>query len=621
MPGIVGMISGLSPVVCRRKISAMIETMLHEPFYRSGIYSNEELGVYAGWVVHEGGFSDCMPVANEEKNVFMVVSGENFVDRSELRDLKTRGHEFNEEDGSSLVHLYEENPEGFFRDLNGLLSGLVVDIRSRRATLFNDRYGCSRIYYHQNREGFLFSSEAKPLLRICPELREIDPIALGEYFSCGCVLENRSLFKNVNILPAGSAWGHLGSGEWEKRKYFSPEQWEEGDPLECTEFRVQLKENLSRIIPRYLQGKQRVAVSLTGGLDSRLIMSFVDGSCETLPCFTFGAENRDSLDVKISRQVATACNQEHTTLRLGREFLSRFSEEALKTVYISEGGLSACGAYEHFLNAKAREIAPIRLTGNWGSELLRGARAFKAYLPYRDTFQPDFYRHIEAATGTFSRIAQVQNPTFSLFVQAPWQGFGRLSVEQSQLTQRTPYMDKDFVRLVYRARKEDRSSDRVSLQVIGEARPGLLQIRTDRGAGGNSAALSWLYRSFHETAFRLEYYCGHGMPRWLSRWEKGLKLLQYERVILGRYKFHQFRKWFQNELSGYLKETALDGRTLGRGFLNAKRFEEMIQKHIRGEENYLYEIDKILTVELVHRLFVDDFVNLNDHYRGASTPY
>ncbi|MDD5203883.1 MAG: asparagine synthase-related protein, partial [Desulfobacterales bacterium] len=621
MPGIVGMISGLPPDRCRRMLSAMIGTMLHEPFYRSGLYANEELGVYAGWVCHEGSFSDCMPVANEEKNVFMVVSGENFADRSELRVLKSRGHEFNGEDATSLVHLYEEDPDDFFRELNGLLSGVIVDLRENRVTLFNDRFGSHRLYYHENQEGFLFSSEAKSLLSVCPELREIDPAALGEYFSCGCVLENRSLFKNLKILPGGSAWTCLRSGGWERKQYFTPEEWENSEPLEGGEFCEQLKENLTRVIPRYLQGKQPVAISLTGGLDSRLIMAFVDGKSARLPCFTFGSENRDSLDVTISRQVARACSQEHTVLRLGGEFLSRFPEEALRTVYISEGGLSGCGSYEHYLNAKAREIAPVRLTGNWGSELLRGARAFKAYLPYRETFNPDFYKHIEKATGTFARIGKVPNLTFSLFRQAPWQGFGRLAVEQSQLTQRTPYMDKDFAELVYRARREDLSSDRVSLQVIGEAKPGLLEIRTDRGAAGKSGpAFSWLHRAFHETAFRMEYYCGHGMPRWLSRWDKALKRLHYERLILGRYKFHQFRRWFQGELAGYLREMVLDKRTLGRPFLNPKRLEGMVHKHIRGDENYLNELDKILSVELVHRLFVDEFVNLNERARGGSRP-
>ena len=40
-----------------------------------------------------------------------------------------------------------------------------------------------RIYYHEGKDEFLFCSEAKPLLKVKPELRELDMQALGEFIS------------------------------------------------------------------------------------------------------------------------------------------------------------------------------------------------------------------------------------------------------------------------------------------------------------------------------------------------------------------------------------------------------------------------------------------------------
>ena len=40
-----------------------------------------------------------------------------------------------------------------------------------------------RIYYHEGKDEFLFGSEAKPLLKVKPELRELDMQALGEFIS------------------------------------------------------------------------------------------------------------------------------------------------------------------------------------------------------------------------------------------------------------------------------------------------------------------------------------------------------------------------------------------------------------------------------------------------------
>lgn len=606
MPGIFGLISRKEPGSCRATLERMRGAMIQEPFYGGGTYVHEGLGLYAGWTCHKGSYSDGMPIFNEKRDVALILSGESFIAPAVLSRIKSEGHGLNGRGAAYLVHLYEEDPEKFFQEMNGWFNGLIVDLRKPALILFNDRFGIHRVYYREEREEFFFSSEAKSLLRVRPSLREIDPRGLGERFSCGCVLENRTLFRGLELLPGGSAWVFQHSTSPKRRSYFRPEEWEEGEALSRESFIEKLREVLGRIVPLYLGGGQPIGVSLTGGLDSRIIMAFIDPAVK-VHCYTFGSEGRDSLDVRISRQVAQVCGQEHSVIRLGKEYLARFPKDAERTVLISDGGLDACGSYELYLNEKAREIAPVRLTGNWGSELLRGARGFKAGRPWRKVFDPAFYEHIEEATRTFSRISWAQDLTFSLFRQAPWHYYGRLSVEQSQLTQRTPYMDKEFAGLVYRARKQDRSSDGVSLNLISRVNPVLLKFRTDRGAGGDSGPLSsWFWRLLYETGFKAEYYCGHGMPRWLSRRDRTLKrVVPYDKLFLGKHKFHNFRKWFQEDLSGYVREMLLDPRTLGRAHLNRSAVGEMVEKHIRGDENYLNEINLIITAELIHRLFLD----------------
>jgi len=39
--------------------------------------------------------------------------------------------------------------------------------------------------------------------------------------------------------------------------------------------------------------------------------------------------------------------------------------------------------------------------------------------------------------------------------------------------------------------------------------------------------------------------------------------------------------------------------------LNKDFLQEMVKNHIRGNCNYTTEIHKILTIELIHRLFID----------------
>ena len=80
MPGIAGIVSSLPSDRAQRDLAQMLRCMEHEPFYHSGIYVNQQLGLYVGWVCHEQSFADCMPVFNEKRDRVLIFAGENFAD-------------------------------------------------------------------------------------------------------------------------------------------------------------------------------------------------------------------------------------------------------------------------------------------------------------------------------------------------------------------------------------------------------------------------------------------------------------------------------------------------------------------------------------------------------------
>ena len=132
--------------------------------------------------------------------------------------------------------------------------------------LFNDRYGMQRLYYHESKDAFYFAAEAKAILAVRPELRRIDPRGLGEFVSCGTVLENRTLFDGIDVLPPASAWVFRNGSLERKSSYFHPREWEEQETLDPESYYRELREVFSRNLPRYFNGHERIAMSLTGGL-------------------------------------------------------------------------------------------------------------------------------------------------------------------------------------------------------------------------------------------------------------------------------------------------------------------------------------------------------------------
>jgi asparagine synthase (glutamine-hydrolysing) len=452
-----------------------------------------------------------------------------------------------------------------------------------------------------------FSSEAKSLLLVDPELRELDMKGLGEVFSFGCVLENRTLFSDVFLLPPGSVWTHGAGNGLRKESYFKPDIWENQPFMEEEAFYQEFKETFVSILPGYLNTPRQTALSLTGGLDTRMILACMTVPPGALPCYTFGGMGRDSFDVKISRRIAEACHQPHEVLALGRDFFSEFPRLAEKTVYVTDGCLNVSGSVELYVNRLAKEIAPVRLTGNYGSEILRGARDLEAQPARRGLFEGAFEECINSAAVTLGEHCRGHRITFAAFMQAPWYQYRRLALEQSQLTLRSPFLDNDLVRLMYRAPAAVLDSSSLSWRLIREANPRLANIMTDRGVGGGPGALfTGLASLYREFLFKGDYAFDYGMPQWLASLDHGLLApLHVERLFLGWHKFYHFRVWFRDQLSGYVKEVLLDPGSLKRPYLNGRFAEKMVLDHTSGRLNYTAEINTLLTVELLQRLMIE----------------
>src|SRR6266478_3115415 len=160
MPGIVGIITRMPREEAERELLQMVEALCHEKFYVTGMWAEESMGVYVGWVARKHSFSDGMPLRNERGDVVLVFSGEEFPEPGTAQRLKKSGHHLEHAESSYLVHLYEE-VSSFPAALNGRFQGLLVDRRQPIAVLFNDRYGMHRLYYHESKEGFYFAAEAK----------------------------------------------------------------------------------------------------------------------------------------------------------------------------------------------------------------------------------------------------------------------------------------------------------------------------------------------------------------------------------------------------------------------------------------------------------------------------
>jgi asparagine synthase (glutamine-hydrolysing) len=603
MPGITGIIGRERADIRAESIERMLGVMTREAFYRSGLVLDDTAGIAVGWTAHAGGFAAANPVWNDARTIAMIVSGEDFTEEATIARYRRLGDPNSGHSASYLVGWYEAlGLESFLRSLNGHVSGVIVDLRDNKVHLFNDRFGLARVYVHEGRDAVYFASEAKSILRVVPETRRLDPRGVAEYSACGCVLENRTLFAGMALLPAASCWTFSSGTLKGKRTYFDHAEWEDQPRLDEADYAQRLSETFARIVPKYLRGDQRIGMSLTGGIDGRMIMACADVSAGEMPCYTFGGPYRECQDVLLARRVALSCRQPHEVITVGDDFIRQFTGLAAESIYLSDGAMDVTGSVELYVNRLARGIAPIRLTGNYGSEILRSNVAFKAQPLDAKLFSKPYLALGEQASATYAEAARGRALSLITRKQVPWHHHSRLSLEQSQLTMRSPYLDNELVALAYRAPDGQEASKAPALRFVADRAAALARIPTDRGLLHRPVPVATkLNHIVQEFTFRAEYAYDYGMPQWLARLDHAAAWLHLERLFLGRQKFYHFRVWYRDLLGGPIRSVLLDPRSLARDHVSADGLEQIVKEHLAGTRNHTTAIHQAMSIEFIYR--------------------
>ena len=211
MPGIVGLITRIPRKCAEEKLAAMVGALRHEFSYITGTWSDEQSGVYCGWVARAGSFSANMPLCDPSGEAVLIFSGEDYSRCASSAPMAVRS---DGQDGPGYLLQRRHDDPAFPASLNGRFQGLLVDRPRGGALLFNDRYGMHRVYYHESADAFYFAAEAKAILAVCPELRRVDPRALlgaiGMRRSCESAMVQRGSTCPSTVERSGWAMHAMG---------------------------------------------------------------------------------------------------------------------------------------------------------------------------------------------------------------------------------------------------------------------------------------------------------------------------------------------------------------------------------------------------------------------------
>src|ERR1051325_12244246 len=205
MCGIAGMIDlAVHRPAPEASIQRMARALLHRGPDEDGFLIRPGLALASRRLSIVGLADGQQPVANEERNVFVVFNGELFDYIERREELQQRGHQFVTHCDTEIIpHLWEDYGQDMWDRLRGQFAIALWDERKRQLQLGRDRFGIAPLFWSRQNDWLLFASEIKGLLASGMAPPRPDRRGIDHVFTFSAVPGPRTCFEGVHLLTAG----------------------------------------------------------------------------------------------------------------------------------------------------------------------------------------------------------------------------------------------------------------------------------------------------------------------------------------------------------------------------------------------------------------------------------
>jgi asparagine synthase (glutamine-hydrolysing) len=313
------------------------------------------------------------PIANENRDIWIVFNGEIY-NHAELRkDLESKGHQYrSRSDTETIVHLYEQYGQDCVKHLRGMFAFVIWDRRKRVLFAARDRVGIKPFYYRWDGKSFLFGSEIKAILEYPGVSAEFDRSMLGEYLTFGYITGPQTMYSGIRKLMPGHTLELSERGaEPQIKQYWDLAVKDDATPLSHEFYVRTYREKLESAVSSHLMSDVPLGVFLSGGLDSSAVAALtakIRG--DQIQTFAVGYGEEQFSELPYARQVAEHIRSDHHEVRLSRE---EFFETLPRLIWHEDEPIvwpSSVSLY--FVARLARQRVTVVLTGEGSDETLAG---------------------------------------------------------------------------------------------------------------------------------------------------------------------------------------------------------------------------------------------------------
>jgi asparagine synthase (glutamine-hydrolysing) len=515
-----------------------------------------------------------------------------------------------------VARLYERHGERFAEAMAGWFTSVVFDRNASRLVISNDRFGTRPLYYHHDGERLIFASNTRMITALGRLQPQHDRVALAEFLRYQQLLDDRSLFEEIKLLPPGSRLIFaLDSNELRLESYWKlwdvpldqPISWQEA--VEHGTFLTR------RAVRRSFSGQHRFGVYLSGGLDSRLIVGALGPEARGLPVLNYGVTWGS--DVIFARQVARVAHLDYHHVApehpgWTRDFVRFYTRVSFSPHHYFNGANVAVAPF-------AAELFDVNLSGVVGDcilgdpaesyEIMHTAHDRDSALCGVDGY---FTRgHMNPGTIDSENAHQLLTPEWAATLDevalgsmaqvmdcfdAPWDRradlvymhtrarrglFNLLHCERSSVENRPVFYDYDLVDFMFSLPFPYRINRRLHTAILNRVTPRLAWVRT---AGENVPPLQ------NKTVVKLFHWWNRlqGMAHRSCRWIPDVPSKEIS----------QWPYYTRTDSAGWIEELLLNPSAHITSFVRQDGIRALLKQQQAGDETASWILAELATLEL-----------------------
>ncbi len=583
------------------------------------------------------------PLFNEDGSVVVVFNGEIYNYQQLIPELQALGHVFHtKSDTEVIVHAWESWGVECVKRFRGMFAFALWDRNQQTLFLARDRMGVKPMYYALLDDGSLvFGSELKSILAHGGMHRDIDPLAVEEYFALGYVAEPRTIFKQAQKLSPGHTLCIKRGQAPEAPKAYWDVEFSLDNPISEADAQAELVERLKESVRLRLISEVPLGAFLSGGVDSSAVVATMAGlSAEPVNTCSIAFDDPAFNESEFAQMVADRYKTNHRVETVKSDDFDLI--DTLARLY-DEPYADSSAIPTYRVCQLARKHVTVALSGDGGDEAMGGYRRYRMHLmeeSMRSRLPHGVRRPIFGTLGKLYPKADWAPRVFR--AKTTFEGLARNSVEayfHSVSILRGPMRDAMFSKR-FQTELAGYSAQEVFNRHAGQcasndplAQIQYLDLKTylvgDINTKVDRASMA------HSLEVR-EPLMDHELVEWLASLPSNLKIRGQE----GKYIFKKamephlpdavlyrpkmgfsvpLARWFRGPLRQRVRDAVLGERLQSTGWFNQGYLRHLVEAHQSGASDYSAALWTLLMFEAFLRQVVDGG-NINPGIAKAPEP-